>query len=75
MLRKWASGGPKPPHLFEGGVSILQFDDIIIFVEHDLENALNMKLIICTFEHLSGLNINLHKSERFCFVKAKHAED
>jgi hypothetical protein len=35
------------PHLVEGGVSILQYaDDIIIFMQHDLEKALNMKLIL-----------------------------
>jgi hypothetical protein len=34
------------PHLVDGGVSILQYaDDTIIFMEHDLEKALNMKLI------------------------------
>jgi hypothetical protein len=60
------------PHLVEGGVSVLQYaDDTIIFLEHDLEKALNMKLILCIFEQLSGLNINFHKSELFCFGKAK----
>jgi hypothetical protein len=34
------------PHFVDGGVSILQYaDDTIIFMEHDLEKALNMKLI------------------------------
>ena len=43
------------PHLVEGGVSILQYaDDTIIFMEHDLGKALNMKLILCLFEQLSG---------------------
>ena len=52
------------PHLVGGGVSILQYaDDTIIFMEHDLEKALNMKLILCIFEQLSGLKINFHKSE------------
>jgi hypothetical protein len=60
------------PHLVEGGVSVLQYaDDTIIFLEHDLEKALNMKLILCIFEQLSGLNINFHKSELFCFGKAE----
>ena len=36
------------PHLVDGGVSILQYaDDTIIFMEHDLDKALNMKLILC----------------------------
>jgi hypothetical protein len=44
------------PHLVDGGVSILQYaDDTIIFMEHDLQNALNMKLMLCIFEQLSGL--------------------
>jgi hypothetical protein len=47
------------PHLVDGGVSILPYtDDTIIFLEHDLEKALNMKLILCIFEHLLGLKIN-----------------
>jgi hypothetical protein len=38
------------PHLVDGGVSILQYaDDTIIFLDHDLEKALNMKLILCIF--------------------------
>jgi hypothetical protein len=64
------------PHLVDGGVSILQYaDDTIIFMEHDLEKALNMKLIICIFVQLSGLKINFHKSEIFCFGRAKDLQD
>ena len=38
------------PHLVDGGVSILQYaDDTILFMEHDFERALNMKLILCIF--------------------------
>ena len=38
------------PHLVEGGVSILQYvDDTILFLEHDLEKVVNMKLILCIF--------------------------
>jgi hypothetical protein len=34
------------PHLVDGGVSILEYaDDTIIFLEHDLEKDLNMKLV------------------------------
>jgi hypothetical protein len=63
------------PHLVEGGVSILQYaDDTILFMEHDLAKALNMKLILCLFEQLSGLKINFYKSEIFCFGKAKEDE-
>jgi hypothetical protein len=64
------------PHLVDGGVSILQYaDDTIIFMQHDLEKALNMKLILCIFEQLSGLKINFHKSEFFCFGKEKDDEE
>ena len=34
-----------------------------------------MKLILCLFEQLSGLKINFHKSELFCFGKAKEEVD
>ena len=64
------------PHLVEGGVSILQYaDDTILFLEHNLEKALNMKLILAMFEQLSGLKINFHKSEIYCFGKAKEVQD
>jgi hypothetical protein len=58
-------------HLVEGGVSILQYaDDVIIFMEHDLEKALNMKLILCLFEQLSGLKKNF-RVKYFVLVKLK----
>jgi hypothetical protein len=60
------------PHLLDGGLSILKYaDDTILFMEHDLAKAVNMKLILCLFEQLSDLKINFHKSEIFCFAKAK----
>ena len=62
--------------MIDGGVSILQYaDDTILFMSHDLEKALNMKLILCIFEQLSGLTINFHKSEIFCYGQAKEMED
>jgi hypothetical protein len=64
------------PHLVDGGVSILQYaDDTIIFIEHDMQKTLNMKLILCIFEELLGLKINFHKREIFCFSKAKEVQD
>lgn len=64
------------PHLVDDGLSILQYaDDTIIFLEHDFEQAKNMKAILCVFEHLSGLKINFHRSEIFCFGGAKEMED
>jgi hypothetical protein len=60
-------------HHVEGGVSILQYaDDTILFMENDFEKATNMKLILCIFEHLSGLKINFHKSDFFATKKLKN---
>jgi hypothetical protein len=56
------------PHPVNDGLSILQYaDDRILFMEHDLEKARNMNLLLSAFEELSGLKINFHKSEIFCF--------
>jgi hypothetical protein len=39
------------PHLVDGGLSILQYaNDTILFMEHDLEKARNLKLILAAFE-------------------------
>lgn len=40
-------------------------DDMIPYMDHDLDKAVNMKLILSVFEQLSGLKINFHKSEPF----------
>ena len=40
-------------------------------MEHDMEKARNLKLILSAFEQLSGLKINFHKSEVFCFGDAQ----
>jgi hypothetical protein len=64
------------PHLVNIGVSILQYaDNNILFMDHDLEKALNMKLILCMFEQLPDLKINFHKSDIFCFGEAKEVDD
>jgi hypothetical protein len=61
--------------LVDDGLSILQYaDDTILFREHDLKKARNMKLLLCAFEELSGLKISFHKSEVFCFGEAKDYE-
>ena len=63
------------PHLVEEGLSILQYaDDTIIFLDHDIDKAKNIKLLLCVFEQLSGLKINFHKSEKFCFGQPKQHE-
>jgi hypothetical protein len=60
------------PHLVDGGLSILQYaDDTIISMDHDFVKATNLKLILTAFEQLSGLKINFHKSELFCFGEAQ----
>jgi hypothetical protein len=60
------------PHLIDGGLSVLQYaDDTILFMENDLDQARNLRLVLNTFEKLSGLKINFHKSELFCFGEAK----
>jgi len=62
------------PHLVDEGLSILQYaDDTLLFMDHDLEKARNMKLLLCAFEQLSGLKINFHKSEIFCFGAAQES--
>ena len=63
------------PHLVDGGLSILQYaDDTVLFLDHYIEQAKNSKLLLCTFRQLSGLKINFHKSEIFCFAKANNSE-
>jgi hypothetical protein len=61
--------------LVDGGLSILQYaDDAIIILDDNLEGARNMKLVLCAFEHFSGLKINFYKSELFCYSAAKQIE-
>jgi hypothetical protein len=40
-------------------------------MEHDLEKARNLKLILLAFEQLSCLEIDFHKSELFCIGEAQ----
>jgi hypothetical protein len=64
------------PHLVDDGLSILQYaDDTVLFLDHDLEQAKNLKLLLCAFEQLSGLKINFHNSEIFCYGAAKEMQD
>ncbi|WVZ96849.1 LOW QUALITY PROTEIN: hypothetical protein U9M48_042432 [Paspalum notatum var. saurae] len=53
------------PHLVEGGSRFS--NDTILFVDHDPDKDRNMKLLLFAFEQASGLKINSHKSELFCF--------
>ena len=59
------------PHLVDGGLSILQYaDDTILFMEHDLDKARNLKFLLSAFEQMLCLKINFHKSELFYFGEA-----
>ena len=40
-----------------------------------MAKARNMKLVLCLFEQLTGLKINFHKSELFCFGRAKDDQE
>jgi hypothetical protein len=56
----------------EDGLSILQYaDDTILFLEDDLDKDKGLKLVLSAFEKLSGLKINFHKSELFCFGETR----
>jgi len=60
------------PRPIDGGLSILQYaNDTILFLEHNLEQAHNMKLILCAFEQLSGLKINFHRVKFSVLMKQK----
>ena len=44
------------PNLIDGGLSVLQYaDNTIIFMDHDIEQAKNLKLLLCDFEQLFGI--------------------
>jgi hypothetical protein len=63
------------PYLVRDGLSILQYaDDTILFMEHNFEQAKNMKLLLSDFEQLSRLKINFYKSDFFYFGEAKNYE-
>jgi hypothetical protein len=56
-------------NLVDEGLSTLHYvDDTIIFWKTMLGN---LKLVLGAFEKLSGLKINFHKSELFCFGSTK----
>jgi hypothetical protein len=44
-------------------------------MDHDMDKAQNMKLLLCAFEQVSRLKINFHKSELFCFGEAQDIAD
>ncbi|WVZ50276.1 hypothetical protein U9M48_001547, partial [Paspalum notatum var. saurae] len=53
-------------HLVDDGLSILQYaNDAIIFIDHDLEQAKNMKFLLCVFEQLSAKHYEHEYAELF----------
>lgn len=64
------------PHLVDGGLSILQYtDDTILFLDHNVARAANLKLLFLAFKQASGLKINYHKSEFLCFDLSEEEEN
>jgi hypothetical protein len=60
----------------EGGVAILQYaDDTILLLENNLDQARNLKVILCLFEQMSGLKINFAKSDICCLGGALDREE
>jgi hypothetical protein len=60
------------PHLVDDGLSILQYvDDMILFIEHDIDKVKNMKLLLIAFEQLSGLKLNFQKVKSFVLVRPR----
>jgi mannosylglycoprotein endo-beta-mannosidase len=54
--------------LIPGGISHIQYaDDIVLMVDGSEQSIVNLKLVLYYFEWLSGLKINIHKSEVFVF--------
>jgi hypothetical protein len=52
------------PHLLPGGVTHLQYvDDTMILIQKDDLSIANLKFLLASFELLSGLKFNFHKSE------------
>ena len=63
------------PHLVDDRLSILQYaDDTILFMDHNLKQAHNMKTIICAFEQLSGQKINFIRVKSSALAKRRLAE-
>jgi hypothetical protein len=63
------------PNLTDDGISIMQYpDDTILFMEHNIDQEQNIKLLLSAFEKNSGLKINYNQSEIFYFGQAKDEE-
>ena len=54
------------PHLFEGGLTHLQYaDDTVLLLQFDLQTLRNVRVILSCYEAMSGMKINFEKSEIF----------
>jgi len=54
--------------LIQGGISHIQYaDNTVIMIDGSEKSVTNLKLILYSFEWLSGLTINFHKSDIFVF--------
>ncbi|WVZ94849.1 hypothetical protein U9M48_040686, partial [Paspalum notatum var. saurae] len=63
------------PHLVEDGLFILQCaDDTILFMDHDLDQAKNLKLLLYVFEQLSSLKLTSIKVSR-CTIDSTRIAD
>ena len=50
--------------LIPNGVAVLQYvDDTIICLDHYVEKAINLKILLYIFELMSGLKVNFQKRE------------
>jgi hypothetical protein len=47
----------------EGVISLQYADNILLFLNHDFNEACHLKWLMMYFEHLSGMKINYHKSD------------
>jgi hypothetical protein len=55
-------------HLILEEITHIQYEnDTILMVKGDDDSIVNMKFILYCFEWMSGLKINYHKSEAYCF--------
>ena len=50
--------------VFPFGVVSPQYeDDTFLFLDNSLDSAKNLKWTLSSFEHMSGMRINFHKSD------------
>lgn len=53
-------------HMIHKGIAVLQYaNDTILCLDHNIEGARNMKLLLYLFQQMAGLKINFDKSEVF----------